>query len=169
VLSNPIEKRTPGCVRTFSEASWFNTLEHLPHTSEVWRSIQIPVVVVSKEPQTYLSTSGQPKAASFSKDMYMKVTDLRDHIIYIMTMPWLSQNCLFKLHVYTHRRTRREFALKFFMPSPPAWKISGQTLFSGQAQVAQKSWMIKIYTHYSNFRAHSVFQGKSNFLKNPEW
>jgi len=25
----------------------------------------------------------------------------------------------------------------------PAWNISGQTLFSGQAQVAKKSWMIK--------------------------
>jgi len=26
-------------------------------------------------------------------------------------------------------------------PPPRAWKISGQSLFSGQAQVAQKSWM----------------------------
>jgi len=28
-------------------------------------------------------------------------------------------------------------------PPPQAWKISGLTLFSGQALVAQKSWMIK--------------------------
>jgi len=50
----------------------------------------------------------------------------------------------------------------------PAWKISGQTLFSGQANVAQKSWIIKTYIQYSEFKAHSVFQGKTKLLKNPE-
>ena len=29
------------------------------------------------------------------------------------------------------------------LPPPPSWKISEQTLFSGQAQVAQKYWMVK--------------------------
>ena len=44
---------------------------------------------------------------------------------------------------------------------------SGQTLYSGQAQVAQKSCMIKkIFNTVKNFRAHSVFQGK--LLKTPE-
>ena len=77
----------------------------------------------------------------------------------------------------------------------PGLKNSGQTLFLGQAQVAQKFWktktisiqwkisgqiqffraragcskfwMIKIYIHYSEFRAHPVFQGKHKLLKNP--
>ena len=41
------------------------------------------------------------------------------------------------------------------------WKISGQLCFSGQAQVAQKSWMIKnIFNTVENFTANSVFQGK---------
>jgi len=31
-----------------------------------------------------------------------------------------------------------------------------------------KFWMIKIYIQYSEFRAHSVFQGKGKLLKNPE-
>jgi len=43
-----------------------------------------------------------------------------------------------------HRRTRRGSAGR---PPPRAWKISGQTLFSGQAQVAQKSWMIKNFQY----------------------
>ena len=51
----------------------------------------------------------------------------------------------------------------------PAWKISGETLFSGQVQVDQKSWMIKIYLQCSELRARSVFQGKRKLFKNPEW
>ena len=82
-------------------------------------------------------------------------------------------------------------------PPPRAWKMSGQTLFSGQRQVAQKSWIIKYisvqwkilgqlcfsgqaqvaknseckkYIPYSEtFRGNSVFQGKRKLLKNPEW
>ena len=122
-----------------------------------------------------------------------------------------------------HRRTRRVIGEG---GRPLAWKISGQTLFSGQAQVAQKSrmvqnisvqrkipghtllftagarcskilndtqyfntvrnfratlffrasasssksWMIKVIHSiaYSEFRTHSVFQGKRKLLKNPE-
>jgi len=72
---------------------------------------------------------------------------------------------------------------------PPGLKNSGQTLFSRQAKVAQKSWKINnismqwkisgqilffrasagfskfwmiIYIQYSEFRAHSVFQGKQS-------
>ena len=38
---------------------------------------------------------------------------------------------------------------------------SGQTLFSAQAQVAQKSWMVKnVFNTVENFTANSVFQGK---------
>ena len=36
---------------------------------------------------------------------------------------------------------------------PPGLKNSGQTLFSGQAQVAQKSWKIKIFQDSEKFRA----------------
>jgi len=49
------------------------------------------------------------------------------------------------------------------------WKISGHLCFSGQAQAAQKSWMVKIYIQYSEFKAHFIFQGKCKLLKNPEW
>jgi len=81
--------------------------------------------------------------------------------------------------------------------APPAWKFSGQTLFSGQVQAAKKSWMIKkkystqwiqgtlcfsgqaqvapkswmvknIFNTVKHFRANSVFQGKRKLLKNPE-
>ena len=41
------------------------------------------------------------------------------------------------------------------------WKISGQLCFSGQSQVAQKSWMVKnIFITVENFTVNSVFQGK---------
>ena len=81
--------------------------------------------------------------------------------------------------------------------SPPVWKLSGETLFSGQAlvaqnswmiknisiqlkipvqlcfpgkvQVAQRSWMIKIHIQYSEtFQGNSVFQGKRRSLKTSE-
>ena len=49
---------------------------------------------------------------------------------------------------------------------PLGLKISGQTLFSGQAQVAQKSWKDKKYFNtVKKFRANSVFQGKSRLFK----
>ena len=51
---------------------------------------------------------------------------------------------------------------------PRAWKISGQTLFSGQALVAQKSWMTKIFKYSENFQGNSVFQDKRKLLKNLE-
>jgi len=52
LILNPTEKSTPGCARTLSDASWVSTIEHLPHSSEVWRSIHIPAVAISKEPHT---------------------------------------------------------------------------------------------------------------------
>ena len=39
-----------------------------------------------------------------------------------------------------HRRTRRGSG---GAAARPAWNISGQTMFSGQAQPAEKSWMMK--------------------------
>ena len=46
------------------------------------------------------------------------------------------------------------------------WKISGQLCFSGQAQVAQKSWTIKIYIQYSeNIQGKLCVQGKRKLLK----
>jgi len=47
-------------------------------------------------------------------------------------------------------------------------KIFRATLYSGQAQVAQKSCMINIFNTVKNVRAHSVFQGKGKLLKTPE-
>jgi len=46
VLNYPIEASTLGCTRIISEAIWLSTLEHLLHSSEVWRSIHIPALVV---------------------------------------------------------------------------------------------------------------------------
>jgi len=46
----------------------------------------------------------------------------------------------FPFFICHHRRTRRGVG---GADDPRAWKNSGQTLFSGQAQVAQKSWVIK--------------------------
>ena len=40
--------------------------------------------------------------------------------------------------------------------------------FSGQAQVIQKAWIIKVYIQYSKLRESSVFQGKRKLFKNPE-
>jgi len=48
-------------------------------------------------------------------------------------------------------------------------KFQGTLCFSGQEQVAQKSWIIKKYIQYSEFRTPSVFQGKRKLFKNSEW
>jgi len=49
---NQLKKNTLGCARTLSEASWLSTLEHLPHSSEAWRSIHILAVAVTNELHT---------------------------------------------------------------------------------------------------------------------
>ena len=47
--------------------------------------------------------------------------------------------------------------------------FQGKLCFSGQVQLAQKSWMIKnAYSMHWKFQGNSVFQGKRNFLKTPE-
>jgi len=38
---------------------------------------------------------------------------------------------------------------------------SGQALFSGQAQVAQKSSMIKIFQYSEKYQGHSCFSGQA--------
>jgi len=40
---------------------------------------------------------------------------------------------------------------------------------SGQAQVAQKSSMIKIFQYSEKYQDNYVVQGKRKLLKNPEW
>ena len=54
------------------------------------------------------------------------------------------------------------------LPTPRAWKFSGQTLFSGQAQFAQKSRMIKDISIQWKIPGQLCFQGKRKLLKNPE-
>jgi len=49
---NPTEKSTLGCARTLSEVTWLSTLAHLPHCSEVWRSMRIPAVAVNRKLNT---------------------------------------------------------------------------------------------------------------------
>jgi len=47
--------------------------------------------------------------------------------------------------------------------------FQGKLCFSGQAQLAQKSLMIKnTYSIHWKFQGNSVFQGKRNLLKTPE-
>jgi len=45
------------------------------------------------------------------------------------------------------------------------WKFSMQTLFSGQAQVAQKSWKIKIFQCNEKFQGKLCFSGQAKLLK----
>jgi len=48
--------------------------------------------------------------------------------------------------------------------------FQGKTVFSGQAQVAQESCIVKnIFHTVKHFRAHFVLQGKRKLLKNPEF
>ena len=52
---------------------------------------------------------------------------------------------------------------------PPVSNISEKSLFSGQTQVAQKSWMIKNTYSIEWIQGKLCFQGKRKMLKNPEW
>jgi len=91
VLNNPTEKRTLRCARTMSEARWLSTIEHLPHSSEVWHCIHIPAVAVSKEPRTSLGLTW----SCFLLWWHICGTYCIYHIVYIMNTPWIPQRCLF--------------------------------------------------------------------------
>jgi len=65
----------------------------------------------------------------------------------------------------SHRRWRRGVGGR---PPPRAWKISGQTLFSGQAQVAQKSWMIKNVYSIQWIQGTLCVSGQAHVVKSPE-
>ena len=53
--------------------------------------------------------------------------------------------------------------------APSGLKISGQTLFSGQAQVAQKSWKLKIFQYSEKFQGKFCFSGQAQAVQNSEW
>jgi len=48
-------------------------------------------------------------------------------------------------------------------------KNSGQTLFSGQAQLAQKSWKIKNISIQWKFSGQILFSGQAQVVQNSEW
>ena len=48
------------------------------------------------------------------------------------------------------------------------WKNSGQTLFSGQAQVVKNPKRKKYIKYSQNFQGKSVFLGQAQLLKNRE-
>jgi len=79
---------TIGCPRILSEAIGFITLEHLPHSSEVWRCIHIPAVAVGKELHSRLRQA-------LSCFLLWRLICVMYHINYMMTMSWDSQHCLF--------------------------------------------------------------------------
>jgi len=58
VLNDTTEKSMLGCARTLSEANLLLTLGRLSHSSEVWRSIHISDVAVSKERHMHLAEVG---------------------------------------------------------------------------------------------------------------
>ena len=64
----------------------------------------------------------------------------------------LSSGCM-------HRRTR--WWVGGWRPPPRAWKFSGQTLFSGQPQVAQKSWTIKYISVQWKIPRQLCFSGQA--------
>jgi len=59
---------------------------------------------------------------------------------------------------HDHRRTRRGVGGR---PPSLLWNISGQTLFSGQAQVDQKSWMIKNISIQWKISGQLYFSGQA--------
>jgi len=46
--------------------------------------------------------------------------------------------------------------------------MSGQTLFSGQAQIVKNPERKMYIKHSEKFQGNSVFQGKRKLLKNPQ-
>jgi len=52
--------------------------------------------------------------------------------------------------------------------APPGLKNSGHTLFSGQAEVAKKSWMQKVYSTQWKISGHTLFSGQAQVVKNTE-
>ena len=65
---------------------------------------------------------------------------------------------------FTHRRTRRGVGEGCRPPS--VWKILGQTLLSGQAQLAQKSWMTKNISIQWTISGQTLFSGQAQVAEN---
>ena len=87
-----------------------------------------------------------------------------------MTSLSLICNSFSALSVSTLRRLRRRMFMGVrggVSAAPRARKVPGQTLFSGQAQVAQKSWMIKnTYSiQWKNSRATLFFRASASCSK----
>ena len=93
--------------------------------------------------------------------VFLEITVFLFFFIFFISCSFSFFSCN-HFHINGHRRTRRG------APSPRAWKFSGQTQFSGQAQVAQKSWMIKYISIQWKIPGQLCFQGKRKLLKNPE-
>jgi len=53
--------------------------------------------------------------------------------------------------------------------SPPGWKIQGTLWFSGQAQVSQTFWMLKVYSMQWKIQGELYFSGQAQVVQNSEW
>jgi len=69
VVNDPTEKSTLGCGRTLSEANRSGTLEHLHHSSELWRHIHIPLLLLSAKNLT--PSWARSKAAFLFEEIYV--------------------------------------------------------------------------------------------------
>jgi len=75
VLDNVTQKRSLGCARIFSEASWLSTIEYLPHSSEVWRYIHSIQLLLS----TRNVTLGWGHYATYNK-LYGKMCSFKHRV-----------------------------------------------------------------------------------------
>jgi len=100
---------------------------------------------------------------------YQHYDFLWKHEFLYMWFKWTGYNIsaplfwtiLYIVQTHKHRRTRRGKR-----PTPQAWKISGQTRFSGQAQVNQKSWLIKHISLQWKIPGQLCFSGQAQVAQN---
>jgi len=83
-------KSTLGYAKTFSEARWLSTLEHFPRSS-------LGVAFYSHSSYSCHQGTSHPAEVALKLLPSLKTCDICGiyHIIYIMTTPWFSQDCLF--------------------------------------------------------------------------
>ena len=83
-------KSSVGYAKTFSEARWLSTLEHFPRSS-------LGVAFYSHSSYSCHQGTSHPAEVALKLLPSLKTCDICGiyHIIYIMTTPWFSQDCLF--------------------------------------------------------------------------
>jgi len=106
-----LKQSTLGCASTLSEASWLRILEHLSHSSEICRSHSHSSCCY-QHGTSHTVEAGLKLLPSLNRRAVYDICGVY-RTIYMMTIPWVSQACLFNC---TYMQDATKWMAKFIYP-----------------------------------------------------